>query len=117
MFTVIYLYRVNKEHAQTFTDINEKASEIYLAKGALEDKTYHADDLNGKYGCAGLLDIVDVKENEVVYFGQSVFRNKNHHDDVLNQVNDDPDINDLFDKMTRIIDLSKVVTATFSTEY
>ncbi|WP_164670050.1 DUF1428 family protein [Virgibacillus doumboii] len=117
MYTIINLYRVKKEHVQSFIDINDRASEIYLSYGALEDNTYHASDLNGKHGCSGLIDIIDVKDDEVVFFGQSVFRNESHHDDVMSQVDDDPEIYTLFDEISKVIVLSKVVTATFSTDH
>ncbi|WP_077324538.1 DUF1428 family protein [Virgibacillus siamensis] len=116
MYTVIYLYRIKQEKLQNFIDINEKASEIYLASGALEDMTYLADDLNGNHGCKGLLEFIDVAEDEAVVFGQSVFRNKSHYNEVLDQVNEDPEINELFDEMKHTVDFSKVITSTFSTD-
>ncbi|SFB16297.1 Protein of unknown function [Lentibacillus halodurans] len=116
MYTVIYLYRVKQEHVQTFTNINSQASEIYLSNGALEDNTYRAEDLNGNYGAKGLIDVIQKEKNEEIFFGQSVFRNKSHHDDVMAQVNQNPEIKELFDDITNIINLSNVVTATFTTE-
>ncbi|ASK61980.1 hypothetical protein CFK37_07310 [Virgibacillus phasianinus] len=113
MYTTIYIYRVKRENVESFLDINEKASEIYLANGALEDNTYLADDISGDHGCSGLVDLIDIKDNEVVLFGQTVFRNKSHCEAVMKLVNDDEEINKLFNDMTEIIDLSKVVTASF----
>lgn len=116
MYTVIYLYRVKQEKLQSFIEINEKASEIYLSSGALEDMTYVADNLNGTNGCKGLLEFVDVAEDESVVFGQSVFRNKSHYSEVMNQIDHDSEIIQLFDEMANTIDLSKVITSTFSTD-
>ncbi|WP_099157626.1 DUF1428 family protein [Virgibacillus ndiopensis] len=115
MYTVIYLYRVKKMHTQQFIDINEKAGEIYIAHGALEDNTYRADKLDGEHDCTGLLDIIEVAENEDVFFGQSVFRNKSHYEEVMKNVNNVEKIDQLFKEMTNIIDLSKVISATFTT--
>lgn len=117
MYTVIYLYRVKQEYIQTFIDINNQAGDIYLAHGALEDNTYRAEDLSGKHGCKGLIDMIQKEEDEAIFFGQSVFRNKSHHDDVMAQVSQNPEIKELFDKMATIIDRSKVVTATFTTNH
>ncbi|WP_174615937.1 DUF1428 family protein [Virgibacillus ihumii] len=116
MYTVIYLYRVKQEKLQHFIEINEKASEIYLSSGALEDMTYLADNLDGSNNCKGLLGVVDVADDESVVFGQSVFRNKSHYNEVMEQVDSDPEINRLFDEMKNTIDLSKVITSTFSTD-
>jgi uncharacterized protein YbaA (DUF1428 family) len=107
---------VNQENKQRFMEISEKASEIYLANGALEDNTYYADDLSGEHKCAGLIDVMNVAENETVFLGQTVFRNKSHRDDVMTQVNLDPEIIQLFAEITELIDLSKVITASFSTD-
>lgn len=114
MYTTIYIYRVKKENIESFIDINEKASEIYLANGALEDTTYRADDINGDHGCAGLKEMIDIKDDEVVFFGQTVFRNRSHCEAVMEHVNNDKKIKKLFKDMAAIIDLSKVVTASFS---
>ncbi|WP_188455179.1 DUF1428 family protein [Virgibacillus oceani] len=115
MYTVIYLYRVKKIHVQQFIDINEKAGEIYMAHGALEDHTYCADDLNGMHGCTGLLDVINVDDDEELFFGQTVFRNKSHYEEVMNNVNHDEKIKHLFQVMTNYVDLSKVISATFTT--
>ncbi|GGB50447.1 hypothetical protein GCM10011409_30040 [Lentibacillus populi] len=115
MYTIIYIYRIKKVHEQTFLDITEKASEIYLANGALEDTIYLADALHGQHGCTGLMSIIDVAEDEAVYLGQSVFRNKSHYEDVMKQVNQDEEISRLYDEMTKIIDFTRVISATFTT--
>ncbi|GAA0598134.1 hypothetical protein GCM10009001_12830 [Virgibacillus siamensis] len=116
MYTVIYLYRVKQEKIQKFIDINEKASEIYLSSGALEDMTYLADDLDGNHGCMGLFDVIDVADDESVIFGQSVFRNRSHYDEVMEQIDNDSEVKQLFDEMRDTIDMSRVITSTFSTE-
>ncbi|MGY0692561.1 DUF1428 family protein [Virgibacillus sp. FSP13] len=116
MYTVIKIYRVNKIHKQQFLDINERASEIYLANGALEDTTYLADNLNGQQGYMGLLDIINVADDELVFFGQSVYRNKSHFEDVRNHVNDEKELDQLYDELTKIVDFSRIVNASFTTE-
>ncbi|MFC4556798.1 DUF1428 family protein [Virgibacillus kekensis] len=116
MYTVLYLYRVNKKQVDSFIDINEKASEIYLANGALEDVIYRADNLDGKHGLTGLIDTVDLLPEEELLFGQAVFRNKSHHKDVMKQVDNDPEIIQLFNRVKEITDISRIITATFSTD-
>ncbi len=116
MYTVIKIYRVNKINKQQFLDINERASEIYLANGALEDTTYLADNLNGQQGYMGLLDIINVADDELVFFGQSVYRNKSHFEDVRNHVNDEKELDQLYDELTKIVDFSRIVNASFTTE-
>ena len=68
MYTVIYLYRVNKENKQDFIDTTDKLKETFLDNGALEDEIYQADNLMGKDGCRGILDLVDVKQSEEGFF-------------------------------------------------
>ncbi|HLS09275.1 DUF1428 family protein [Lentibacillus sp.] len=116
MYTVIYFYRVKQEKVGSFIGINNRASEIYMSYGALEEKTYQAENLHGKNEFKGLLDVIQKEENEDIFLGQSVFRNKSHYDDVMKQVNDNPEIKQLFNEMSDTIDLSKVITATFSTD-
>ncbi|HLR61451.1 MAG TPA: DUF1428 family protein [Lentibacillus sp.] len=116
MYTVIYLYRVNRKHAQEFIDIKKQAGEICLSHGALEDNTYLPENLHGNYGCKGLVDVIQKEENEEIFLGQSVFRNKSHHDDVIKQVDENPEFNKLFNEITSMINLSKVISATFSTD-
>src|SRR5699024_6516065 len=60
MFTTIYIYRVKRDRVDSFTEISEQISELYLANGALGDTTYQAENMNGNHGCAGMLDILDV---------------------------------------------------------
>lgn len=115
MYTVIYLYRVNKEKVQPFLDINDSINEIFLENGALEDKIYEAENLDEKNGFAGLLDLVDVTHNEQVFFGQSVFRNKSHYEEVLDHVNSNDDLNQLINELKKVVDYSKVFTGSFTT--
>lgn len=115
MYTVIYLYRVNKEKIQPFLDINDNISEIFLENGALEDKIYQADNLDKKDGFRGLLDLVEIIHSEQVFFGQSVFRNKSHYEEVLNHVDSNDEINQLITELKTAIDYSKVFTGSFTT--
>lgn len=115
MYTVIYLYRVNKEKVQPFLDINDNISDIFLENGALEDEIYQSDSLNGKNGFRGLLDLVHVTPNEQVFFGQSVFRNKSHYEEVLDHVNSNDELNPLINELKKSVDYSKMFTGTFTT--
>ncbi|MFD1039970.1 DUF1428 family protein [Virgibacillus byunsanensis] len=115
MYTVIYLYQVKRDQEQLFLEINEKVSEIYLANGALEDRVYRADNLQVKHGGLGLLDLISIENHETIFFGQSVFRNKSHYEEVMTLVNNDNQIKQLSNDISACIDLSTVVSSSFST--
>lgn len=115
MYTVIYLYRLNEENKQPFLDINDKISEILLDYGTLEDKIYYADDLDRKNGCEGLLTLIAVAKHEQVFFGQSVFRNKSHYEDVMEHVNKNDEMKDLMNQLKEFVDYSKTFTGSFKT--
>ncbi|QKY71529.1 DUF1428 family protein [Lentibacillus sp. CBA3610] len=116
MYTVIYLYRVKKEHVQGFLDINTRAGEIYMSYGCLEETIYQAENLHGDNNFKGLIDVIQKEENEDIFLGQSVFRNKSHYDEVMEQVKANPEVSQLFDELSDTIDLSNVITARFSTD-
>lgn len=115
MYTVTYLYRIDKENRKAFLETNDKLKEIFLDNGALEDEIYQADDLTGKNGCRGIVDLVEVKSDERVFFGQSVFRNQPHYEEVLERVRQNEEAEQLMTKLADSVDISKTFMGTFIT--
>jgi hypothetical protein len=115
MYTVIYLYQVNNDNIMDFLETNDKLKEIFLDNGALEDEIYLAEDLQGKDGCRGILDLVERTPDEQVFLGQSVFRNQSHYEEVLERVQEHEENEQLMSKLTRSVDVSKTFMGTFVT--
>ncbi|MBP1970629.1 hypothetical protein J2Z83_002765 [Virgibacillus natechei] len=115
MYTVIHLYRVKKENVEIFLDIRDRINEIHLLNGTLEKTIYHVDNLDGHHGCNGLHSLISVNNNEQIFFGQSIYRNKSHYEDVKNQVNHNDEMNQLLEELKKNIDLSETITASFTT--
>ncbi|ALX48982.1 DUF1428 family protein [Lentibacillus amyloliquefaciens] len=116
MYTLIYLYRVKLESIETFIDMNHQAGEIYMSHGSLEEKTYQAEDLSGHHNYKGLIEVIQKEDDEVIFLVQSVFRNKSHYNDVMDQVSIRSDIRVIRSELGHTTDLSNVITATFATD-
>lgn len=113
MYSVIYLYPVPKQSKEEFVKINKKAGHIYKEYGAIEDDTFQGTLIAPMYGCEGMQTSVDLHENETVMLSISTFKSKSHHDIVMESVDSDKRIIDLYNKMIKIIDISRVVRGEF----
>ena len=113
MYISIYIYRVPRSNVDDFLRVQREAAEIYLRHGALDDATYSAANLEAKYGCASFGDAFDVGEDEVILFGISRFRDRAHHDEVMAEVDSDDKINGLYDKVTTLLDVGRIVRGEF----
>lgn len=113
MFTSIYIYRVPKENVDEFVRIQKEAAEIYQRYGALADETYAPVNLEAKYGCVSFSEALDVGEDEEVFIGISRFRDRAHHDQVMSQVDSDSRIGDLYNEVTKLLDIGRVVRGEF----
>lgn len=113
MYFAIYLYPVAKENEQKFIDINKSAGRIYMKYGAVNDQTFQGTRINSMYGSQGMVSAVELYENEKVMLGVSTFHSKAHHDEVMDKVDQDEEVNDLYIEMTKTIDISRVVRGEF----
>lgn len=113
MFTSIYIYPVPRENVDAFLLVQREAATIYQQYGALDDETYAAVDLDSKYGCGAFVDVFDIKDDEEVFIGFSRFRDRAHHDEVMAKVDSDQRINELYDKVTTLLDVGRVVRGEF----
>ena len=113
MYVSIYIYRVPRENAAAFLDVQKEAAAIYKRHGALVDETYALASLEAKYGCAAFAQALDVEKGEEVFFGLSRFRDRAHHDEVMTQVDGDERINELYDEVTKLLDVGRVVRGEF----
>lgn len=113
MYNVLYLYPVLKHKKDRFIEINKKAALIYKEYGAIEDETFQSTFIDALYGCKGMEASVELHENETLMCSVSTFNNKHHHDLVMEKVDSDMRIEELYNEMIQVIDMSRVVRGEF----
>ncbi len=113
MLVQLYIYRVPKENVSTFLQIQREAANLYKKYGALDDETFEPSNLESKYGCVAFPDALSVQDNELIFFSVTRFHNKSHEDQVMAKVNSDEKINELYDRVTRLIEINRVVRGEF----
>lgn len=113
MYTSIYIYRIKKENVEDFLAIEHEAVKVYLEHGARFYDVYRASNLTDIYGCLAFPDAMDVGDNEEVLVGLTGFNDKLHHDSSMSNVNEDPRIQDLFARVTRVLRLDRTVRGEF----
>ena len=113
MYNILYLYPVLKQKKDRFIEINKKVSLIYKEYGAIEDDTYQGTLIGAMYGCKGMDASVELNENETLMCSVSTFNNKHHHDIVMGKVDSDNRIEELYNEMIKVIDISRVVWGEF----
>lgn len=113
MYRVIYLYPVPKPNMNKFIQINKKASLIYKQHGAVEDDTFQSTFVDSVYGCVGMRSSVRLDKNEMLMVSISTFHDQDHHNRVMEKVDNDKEIIDLYHEMLTVIDMSRVVRGEF----
>jgi uncharacterized protein YbaA (DUF1428 family) len=113
LYTSIYIYRILRKNIETFLDIQHQATEIYKQYGALDDETFAPVDLEAKYGCLAFTDALELAEDETLYISLSRFNDKAHHNEVMAKVDADARIGQLFEKITGILEVSRLVRGEF----
>ncbi|KGR77991.1 DUF1428 family protein [Ureibacillus manganicus] len=113
MYKVLYLYPVLKQKKDRFIEINKKASLIYKEYGAIEDDTFQSTLIDAMYGCKGMEASVELHDDETLMCSVSTFSNKQHHDIVMEKVDSDLRIEELYNEMIKLIDMSRVVRGEF----
>ncbi|MDD4975302.1 MAG: DUF1428 family protein [Bacteriovorax sp.] len=114
MFTSLYFYRVPKKNVDLFLNIQKKSSEIYKKYGAIDDWTFGPDNLKEKYGCSSFLKEISLLPNEELFFSLSLFETKDEHDRIIALIDSDKEISNLYEKISELIDISKVVRGEFN---
>lgn len=109
MYNVLYLYPVLKRNKKRFIELTK----FYKEYGAIEDNTYQSTFIDAIYGCKGMDSSVELQENETLMCSVSTFNNKHHHDVVMEEVDADHRIEELYNEMLNVIDMSRVVRGEF----
>ena len=113
MYTSIYIYPVPRDQVAPFLQVQREAAVIYRQYGALDDETFGPCNLEGKYGCAPFPLAFEIEEGEEVFVGLSRFRDLAHHDEVMRQVDGDDRIDQLYRKVSGLLEVGRVVRGEF----
>jgi uncharacterized protein YbaA (DUF1428 family) len=113
MYTSLYLHPVRKGNVESFVRVVSAAADAYMRLGAAECVLYVPGSLEAKYGCAGFESALDLAEDEVLFVELNSFRDKHHHDEVMARVDGSPEIDRLYDELTSILEVSRIVRGEF----
>ena len=113
MYSVLYLYPVPKENTDAFLEAEREASSLYLQHGALECQTLIASDLTAQYGCRAFGEAVVLRPDETLLVGISHFRSFGHHNEVMEKVDADARILELYDEVKGLLELHRVIRGEF----
>ncbi|HEX4130021.1 MAG TPA: hypothetical protein VHZ24_08255 [Pirellulales bacterium] len=107
--TIYYIYRVPRGAADRFLEVTSAASDLYRRHGALDSFMMRITAASAQYACAGLKDVVCVRDDEELFLGIDSFRHADECRKLLAVIDADPDIEKLFQAVQKIIDVSTVV--------
>jgi uncharacterized protein YbaA (DUF1428 family) len=113
MLVQLYIHRVRRENVSSFLRIQKEAASLYKKYGALDDETFKPSNLESRYGCISFPDALSVKDDELILFSITRFRNRSHEGQVMAKVKSDKRINELYDRVTRLIEINRVVRGEF----
>lgn len=89
-----FILPVPQKHLQEYKGVAEKVAEIWKEYGALSYFEFVGDDLTLE-DTRSFIEVVDLKEDEVVVFGWVVFPSKEIRDTANQQVPNDPRMGEL----------------------
>lgn len=111
-----FVLPIPRIHLNEYKSVAEKVAEIWKENGALEYFEYVGEDLKLE-GTRSFIDVVDLKEDEVIIFGWVVFPSKEIRDEANKQVPTDSRIAELVAPLTDpkrlIFDASRMVYGGF----
>jgi hypothetical protein len=116
MYTVICLFRVKKSDVEEFVKMSRQTGELLKSHGTLEHHILYANQLTGRQGSMGILNLIEMEEEEELLLGQSIFKNEDHYYEVMKQIGCDDIIQYLNQHIKNIVEMSRVVTSSFTTE-
>ena len=97
-----FVFPVPRSYLSEYKSVAEKVAEIWREYGALAYYEYVGEDLNLE-GTRSFIEVVDVKDDEVIVFGWVVFPSKETRDLANEQVPNDSRISDLVAPLTQSI--------------
>ncbi len=111
-----FVLPVPRIHLNEYKSVAEKVAEIWKEYGALAYFEYVGDDLKLE-GTRSFIEVVDLKEDEVIVFGWVLFPSRETRDVANKQVPNDPRMTELVTPLTKstklIFDASRMVYGGF----
>ena len=111
-----FVLPVPRIHLDEYRSVAEKVAEIWKEYGALEYFEYVGDDLKLE-GTRSFIEVVDLKEDEVIVFGWVLFPSRETRELANKQVPNDPRMIELVTPLTQssklIFDASRMVYGGF----
>ena len=111
-----FVLPVPRIHLDEYRSVAEKVAEIWKEYGALEYFEYVGDDLKLE-GTRSFIEVVDLKEDEVIVFGWVLFPSREIRELANKQVPNDPRMIELVTPLTQssklIFDASRMVYGGF----
>ena len=112
-YIAAYICRVPAEQEEAFLRVVGEAAAIVVRHGALACEVFAPAELAGKYGCLPFTEALEVREGERVYVEVMRFRDRAHHDEVMSEVDSDPVIDGLYEELSSLMDMGRVVRGEF----
>ncbi|TVR78464.1 MAG: DUF1428 domain-containing protein [Chitinophagaceae bacterium] len=111
-----FVFPIPRIHLNEYKSVAEKVAEIWKEYGALAYFEYVGEDLKLE-GTRSFIDVVDLKEDEVIIFGWVVFPSKEIRDSANKQVSTDSRMAELITPLTHpkrlIFDAERMVYGGF----
>lgn len=114
MYTSIYIHRVPEDRVGEIVEILGEAARVYGELGVLDCQVFEASDLSARYGCSSFPDSMEVGEGETVLVELNIFRDRQHHDSAMEEIDRDARIDELYHRFSRVLDVGRVVRGEFS---
>jgi len=113
MYTSIYLHRVPRNNIEAFRRILGAAANIYHGHGALKRILYAPANMDPKYNCLPFDDVIKMADDESLFIEINEFYDQTHHDEVMTKADIDPQLSQLYEDLTVIVDISCIVRGEF----
>ncbi|TGB03910.1 DUF1428 family protein [Halobacillus salinus] len=116
MFTVVCFFRVKDNKLDSFLKMARQSGEILESHGTLHHHMFFSHETTGRQGSMGMLNLIELDDNEELLMGQTIFKSEEHYHEVMASIGFNDIIHYLNDHIKDIVEMNKVVTSTFNTE-
>jgi len=106
-YIAVYIYCVPKKALNKFMEIHRKVAMIIGELGG-DSVMYKSSDLRAKYGCGSLRDLINPREQDVIFFGVDSFRSREDYKDIMKKFDGFPKVNKLYNQVVRILDIKEI---------
>ncbi|MFG6149828.1 DUF1428 family protein [Halobacillus sp. B23F22_1] len=112
IFVSLYIFRVHKNQVPRFVKLIEEVKLLFVSYDA-RPFLFEEDVLTGKQGSMGLLNLFDLKDDEVVYLGKIEFDSKAHYEETMKKLEQNEFKNRYYERFREVVDFSSLITSTF----